>query len=88
LPELILPVVCLRTFEFIVGREDVGRLDVILVEFRLGCLTIGALEELFRITGLDAVDLADGWLALELGGALLWLLPALACCCALGAGAG
>jgi len=83
-----LPVVCLRTFEFIVGREDVGRLDVILVELRLGRLTIGALGELFRITGLEFLGLAEGRLARGLGGVLLWLLPALADCCALGAGAG
>ena len=86
--EFILPVVCLRTFVFIVGREDVGRLGVILVELRLGWLITGALAELFRITGLGAVDLVEGWLALGLGWGLLCLLLAGADCCARGAGAG
>jgi hypothetical protein len=86
--EFILPIDGLLTFEFIVGRGDVGRLDVILVELRLGWLITGVLVELFRITDLGAVDLTDGWLTLGLGGGLLWLLLALADCCALGGGAG
>ena len=59
------------------------------MELLLGRLVTGALAVLFLITGLEFLGLAAaGRLARGLGGALLRLLPALADCCALGAGAG
>lgn len=85
--EFILPDAGLLRFELIVGREDVERLDVILVELGLGRLTLGVLAVLFRLTERGLLGLAEGWGVLGLGGVLLRLLLALADCWALGAGA-
>ena len=59
-PELILPVVGLRRFALTLGRDVVERLDVILVELRLGWLTTGALVVLFLIMELEFLDLTEG----------------------------
>ena len=63
--EPILLDVGLRTFELVLGREAVERLDVILVELRLGVVllgwrTLGVLAGLLRLTELELPCLAEG----------------------------
>jgi len=94
--ELLVPIlieVDLRAFVLVVGREGLIRLDITLVELLLGVILLGwrmlgVLAELFRFIELELLELARGWLDLELEGALLRFLLALDDCWALGAGAG
>jgi len=58
------------------------------LELRLGRLIVCVPEELFRITGLEFLELLEGRLARGFEGTLLRLFGALAGCWALGAEAG